>query len=65
MYNYQTLLQYFLFRASPWLLAITLVGLTQTSHDFLKEEDVICKLLSLNGDDQRIIDKLQSNKYVY
>ena len=51
-------------RVSPWLLAVTLVGLTQASHDLLKEEGVASRLLSLSGDYQGIIDKLQSKKYV-
>ena len=51
-------------RVSPWLLAVTLVGLTQVSHDLLKEEGVASRILSLNGDHQGIIDKLQSKKYV-
>lgn len=54
-----------LFRASPWLLAVTLVGLTQTSHSLLQEEEVVCKLLSLSeDDDQGVIEKLQFRKYI-
>lgn len=54
-----------LFRASPWLLAVTLVGLTQTSHSLLQEEEVVCKLLSLSeDDDQGAIEKLQFRKYI-
>lgn len=53
------------FRASPWLLAITLVGLTQTSHGLLQGEEMVCKLLSLNDDDdQGVIEKLQFSKYI-
>lgn len=55
---------YYICRASPWLLAVTLVGLTQASHDLLKEEGVASRLLSLSDDYKGIIDKLQSNKYV-
>ena len=51
----------FVFRASPWLLAITLVGLTVVSHDVLKEEETVCRLTSCNGDEVNI-DDLQSNK---
>ena len=55
-----------LFRASAWLLAITMVELTQTSHGLLQEEEVVCKLLSLSDDDddQGVIEKLQFNKYI-
>ena len=55
---------YSLCRASPWLLAVTLVGLTQASHDLLKEEGLVSRLLSCSGDYQGTVDKLQSNKYV-
>ena len=56
---------YMAVRASPWLLAVTLVGLTQASHDLLKEEGVVSTLLSLTDDNQNICDKLQYNKYVH
>jgi len=51
------------FRASPWLLAITLVGLTLVSHDILKEEETVCRLTSCDGDEVNI-DNLPSNKYL-
>ena len=51
-----------LLRALPWLLAVTLVGLTQASHDLLKEQGVATRLSSLNSDDQEDIDNQQANK---
>ena len=51
------------FRASPWLLAITLVGLTLVSHDILKEEETFCRLTSCDGDEVNI-DDLPSSKYL-
>jgi len=35
-----------LYRTSPWLLAMTMVGLTQASHDLLREESFFTKLFS-------------------
>lgn len=51
---YIVIISFILFRSSPWLLAVTLVGLTQASHDLLKEEGVFSKLSSSNDDAQEI-----------
>jgi len=35
-----------MYRTSPWLLAMTMVGLTQASHDLLREESFFNELFS-------------------